>query len=117
MAQRGPEQFGSVHQKGGHGTPAELVLLIFAVTLPQFAALTMEHNAGELMAAFATIELHQDAPWVGFVIDKAEQVERLDQSSQLFKRTSQLGWAVLGSKGSDQPSSLHAAELERSGQA
>ena len=65
------------------------------------------------MAALATVELDQIAPPVGLVVDKAEQVERLDQLPQLFRRVRQLGRAVLGLPCSDQARRLHSAELER----
>jgi hypothetical protein len=57
---------------------AELVLLAFAVALAQLATLAVEDDAGELMAAITAVELGEDATTVGFVVDEAEQVERLD---------------------------------------
>ena len=56
---------------------AELVLLALAVALPELAALAVKDHAGEPMAAFVAVELGQDAPPVAFVVDEAEQVERL----------------------------------------
>jgi hypothetical protein len=31
----------------------------------------VEHDAGELVSALATVQLNQDAPAIGFVVDKA----------------------------------------------
>lgn len=53
------------------------------------------------MATLAAVDLHQNAPPVGFVVDEAKQVERLDQPAEFLERTGQLGWAVLGLQGSD----------------
>ena len=41
---------------------SELVLLAFAVTLPEFATLAMKNRTCNAMAAFAAVELRQDAP-------------------------------------------------------
>ena len=48
---------------------AELVLLAFAVALAQFAALAVEHGAGELVPALATVQLDQDAASVRLVVN------------------------------------------------
>ena len=41
------------------------------------------------MAIFAAVELYEDAPAIALVIDEPQQVERLDQASQLLERTGQ----------------------------
>ncbi len=38
---------------------AELVFLALSVALPQFAALAVEYDTGDLMATLAAVELHQ----------------------------------------------------------
>jgi hypothetical protein len=73
-----PEHDSVHHQTQG----PELVLLPFAVTLPQFAALAVEDDTGELVAALAAVQLDQDAPAIGFIVDEAKKVERLDQPAE-----------------------------------
>ena len=67
--------------------------------------------------ALAAVELHQDAPPIDFIVDEAQQVERLYQPIQLLQRASQLGREVLGLQGPDQARGLHRAKFERAGQA
>ena len=50
----------------------------------------MKDHAGEPVAAFVAVELDQDAPPVAFVVDEAEQVERLDHAAQLLERPGEL---------------------------
>ncbi len=76
----------------------------------------MEHDAGELVAALTTVELDQDAPAIGCVVNEAQQVEGLYKLAQLFQRPGQLGRAVLGLQGADQSGGLHGAELEGAGE-
>ncbi len=45
-----------------------------AVALAQLAALAVEDDADELVTPLATVELHQDAPAIAFVVDEAKQV-------------------------------------------
>lgn len=54
---------------------SELVCLAFAVALAQLAALTVEDLAGESMAGFDAVELGEDAPPVGLVVEVGKQVE------------------------------------------
>ena len=79
----------------------ELVVLTLSVALPQFAALAVEHGAGELMTALSTVELHQNAAAVGLIVDEPEQVERLDEAAELLERVSQLARAIFGLQGAD----------------
>jgi len=79
---------------------AELVFLPFAVALPELAPLSMEDDAGELMASLAPIELDQDAPAVLFVVDVAQQIESLDETAEFLKSPRQPGWPVVGLKSS-----------------
>ena len=61
---------------------AELVFLPLAVALPQFTALAVKGDAGELMATLAAIQLSENAAAVIRVIDIGEQVKRLRNASQ-----------------------------------
>ena len=70
-----------------------------------------------LMAALAAVELHQEAPPAGFVIDEAKRAERLDQPAEFLESAGQLGRALLGLQGPDQARGLHRAELQGAGQA
>ena len=62
-----------------------MIFLPFAVSLPEFAPLAMEDDAGELMASLSTVELNQDAPTILFVVDVAQQIERLDEAAEFLK--------------------------------
>jgi len=75
---------------------AELVFLPFAVALAKLAALAVEDGAGELVAAFAAVELDQDAPTVALVVDEPQEVERLHQSAELLERAGESGRAIVG---------------------
>ena len=48
---------------------AELVLLALAVGLAQFAAVAVEDLAGQCVAGLAPVDLGEDAPAVGLVIE------------------------------------------------
>ena len=97
---------------------AELVLLAFAVALAQLAALAVEDDAGELVAALAAVELDQDAPPVGLVVDEARAGRASSPAgpSSSSARASFVGrsfvWSVRIS-----PPALHDAELQRAGEA
>ena len=60
-------------------------LLALAVALPELAALAVKDRAGEPVTAFVAVKLGQDAAPVAFVVDEAEQVERLDEAAQLLR--------------------------------
>lgn len=91
---------------------AELVFLPFAVSLSEFASLSMEDDAGELMASLATVELNQNAPTVLFVVDVAQQIESLDEAAEFLKPPRQPGWPVVGLKGSCKPCRLNHPQLQ-----
>ena len=86
---------------------AELVLLAFTVALAQLAALAVEDDARELVTALAAIELGEDAAAIGLVVDVGEQVERLDQATQLLERPRQRGRPIVRLKCPHQPAGLH----------
>ena len=67
---------------------AELVLLSMAIALPQLAPLAMEDVARKHVTALAAIELHQDAPAIGFVVEVVQQVDGLDDAAKLRQRAS-----------------------------
>ncbi len=81
--QKGPQLVDRVPDHGDvdyEAESAELVLLALVVSLPQFAALAMEHDAGELVPALAAVELDQDTAAIGLVVDEPQQVTSLDES-------------------------------------
>ena len=96
---------------------AELILLPLAVALPQLAALAVEDDAGEPVASFAAVELDQDAPAVGLVVDVGQQVERLDDPAELLQCPRQPGRPIVRLKRAHQPAGLHEPQLQRAGQA
>ena len=96
---------------------AELVFLTFAVALPQFAALAMEDNAGQLVTALAPVDLGQNPAAIGCVVDLTKHVERLDDPAKLLQRPRETRRPVIGLERSHQPRSLNQAELQRTGQA
>ena len=59
-----PQHHGIDHQP----QRAQLVLHARAVVLAQFAFLAVRNGAGQRVTALAAVELHQDAPPVGFVL-------------------------------------------------
>jgi len=63
---------------------AQLVLLAFAIALAEFATFAMESDVREPMPSFATVELHQDASAIAVIVDKAQQIKRLDEAAQLL---------------------------------
>jgi len=71
----------------------ELVFLAFAVALAQLAALTVEDLAGESMAGFDAVELGEDAPPVGLVVEVGKQVEGLGDPAEFGDGTARWGWA------------------------
>lgn len=73
-----------------------LVLLALEIALSQLAAFAVKHDASELMAAIAAIELNQDATAIGFIMDEPEQVEGLDEPTQLLQQGP--AWTLQGYK-------------------
>jgi hypothetical protein len=70
---------------------AELVFLAFAVALAQLPALAVEDGPGEGMSALGPVELGQDAPAVGLVVEVGEQVEGLGDPAELGDGPAQRG--------------------------
>jgi hypothetical protein len=95
----------------------KLVLLSLAIALAQFAALAMEEDAGELMASFATVELDEDASAIAVVVDKAQQVKRLDEAAQLLQSASEFCGPVVGLQGAGESAGAHHAKFQRTGKA
>ncbi len=52
-----------------------MVFPSFAVALPDLAPVAMEDFAGQVVASFVSVELNEDTPTVGLVIDVGEQEE------------------------------------------
>ena len=65
---------------------AQLFLLALAVGLAQFAAAAVADVAGEAVAAFAAVELDEDAPPELLVVAVVEEVNRLWGSSDVLQR-------------------------------
>ena len=61
---------------------SELVLLAFAVTLPEFAALAMKNRTCKAVAVFAAVELRQNAPSIVLIIDAGQHVKGFRDTSQ-----------------------------------
>ena len=62
---------------------AELVFLAFPVALAQLAPLAVEDLAGESVACFGAVELGEDAPPVGLVVEVGKKVEGLGDPAEL----------------------------------
>jgi len=69
----------------------ELAFLAFAVALAQLAALTVEDLAGDSMAGFDAVELGEDAPPVGLVVEVGKQVEGLGDPAEFGDGTARWG--------------------------
>ena len=65
----------------------ELFFLAFAVGLAQLAAAAVADVAGEAVAAFAAVELDQDAAAEVFVVAVVEQVDRFRGTSDVLQRS------------------------------
>ena len=70
---------------------AKLVLLAIAVALAQLPTAPMEDDTGELVALFTPVELDQDAPAVGLVVNVSQQVLGLDDAAEFRQRLGQPG--------------------------
>lgn len=64
------------------------VFLSFAVAL---AALAVEHRAGQGVAALGAVEVGEDAPSVGLIVEVCEQVEGLGDPAQFGDRAAEWG--------------------------
>ena len=93
------------HEVDHDAERAEMVYLPFAVALAQLAALALGGDQGKLVAAFAAIELDQNAPAIALVVDEPQEVERLHQPPELLERVGELGRTIVGLK--------HPGELDR----
>ena len=60
-----------------------------SVTLAQFAALAVEDDSGELVAPLAPVELDKNAAAISRAVDEPQQVERLDQPTELLRAPAQ----------------------------
>jgi len=63
--------------------------LAFPVALAQFAAVAVEDLAGQGVAGFSPVELGQDAPAVGVVVEVGEQEDRLGDATDFGQGPSQ----------------------------
>jgi len=65
---------------------AELVFLPFPVALPELSPLAVEDGPGEGMTAFGAVELGEDPPPVGLVVEIGQQVEGLGDPAEFGER-------------------------------
>jgi hypothetical protein len=77
----------------------------------------VEDNAGQLVPAFPSVELGQNAAAIGFVVDIAQHVERFDDPAKFLQRPREGRRSVMGLEGSHQTSGLDQTQLQRTGQA
>ena len=67
----------------------ELVLLALAVALADLATLAVEDRPRHAVAALTPVQLREDSPAIGLVIEVGQQVERLGHPPQLADRPRQ----------------------------
>ena len=65
---------------------AELLFLTFAVGLAQLAAAAVADVAGQTVAAFAAVKVHEDAPAEALVVAVIQEVDRFRGSSDVLQR-------------------------------
>lgn len=65
---------------------AELVFLPFPVALPELSPLAVEDGPGKGMTAFGAVELGEDPPPVGLVVEIGQQVEGLGDPAEFGER-------------------------------
>ena len=80
----------------------ELVLLAFAVALADLATLAVEDRPRHAVATLSAVQLREDAPAVGLVIDVGQQVERLGHPPQFADRPRQGRGAAAPQQRTDQ---------------
>jgi len=100
----------------GQAEGAKLLLLLLAVGLSDLAALTMTNPPDQPMPELLAVELSEDATTLFLAVDVSEQVQRLDDATQLGERTSQGRRPVLHLKHSHDGASVDAPEFQRSRQ-
>lgn len=91
---------------------SELILLAFAIALAQFAALSMKDDAGELVAAFAAIELDEDTASVAFIVDESQEVERFDEPPEFLQGAGQARRSIVGLECPVEAGRVDDAELQ-----
>jgi hypothetical protein len=67
-----------------------------AIPLAQLPTLAVEDGAGQHVPPLAAIELNQNAPAVGLIIEVVEQVDGLDDAAKLGERSGKARRAVVG---------------------
>lgn len=73
---------------------AELVFLPFAVALAELTSLAVEDCSGQGVPAFGAIELGEDAPTVGFVVQVGEQVEGFGYPAEFGDGPAERRWSA-----------------------
>ena len=99
------------HRIGDHAKRAELVFLILAIRLSDFAAPAVADGPDHPMTALAPVELCEDTPTIGRVVDIVEQVDGLVGRSQFHDRACQAGGTFASQKRAHQFRGLYGAEL------
>jgi len=67
--------------------------------------------------AFPSVELGQNTAAIGFVVDIAQHVERLDDPAKFLQRPREGRRSVMGLEGYHQAAGLDQTQLQRTGQA
>jgi hypothetical protein len=75
--------------------PAADLLPAPAIDNGPSSAVAVKDDAGKLVPALAAVELGEDAPTVGFIVDVAKEVERLHDAPEFLKRVRQACWCSL----------------------
>jgi hypothetical protein len=91
---------------------SQLVFRTFTIALAQFTGLSMEDDAGELMASFTAIELDENTAPVAFIVDEPQKIEGLDEAAEFLQGASETGWPVIGLKRQGEASGLYNTEFE-----
>ena len=73
----------------------------------------MEDRTGHAVACFSPIELDQDAPSVGFIVDVPQQVQGFGHAPELGQGSHQRRWATASLKRAQQLGGAEPSELER----
>jgi hypothetical protein len=93
-------------------TLAQLVLLAFAVALPQFAPLAVEDCPRHAVPALATVELGEDTAAIRFVVEVIQQIKRLGYAPKLTDGPTECRGAPTALKAADQLRGTHRAHLQ-----
>jgi len=92
----------------------ELVFLALAVRLAQLAAVAVEDDARDGVAALVAVDMHADGAPVGVAVDVVQEVQRLGGAAELGDRAPQRRRAPAALQDAQQLARAHRAGGERS---